>query len=77
MKLKWLVLRAGLSFFTRTDYSFQFVFYLLWIINLVSFTFLLSTVLHSTRTAVVTSFLYVFGTGLVGEFLLTCCDVRK
>lgn len=60
----------GLSFFTRTSYSFQFVFYFLWMGCLVSFTFLLSTMFKSTRTAVVVAFLYVFGTGLVGYLLL-------
>jgi hypothetical protein len=39
-----------LSFFRRTSYSFQFVFYFLWINCLVSFTFLLSTVFRSSKT---------------------------
>ena len=70
----WVLIGAGtaikLSFFTRTDYSFQFVFYLLWVNCLVAFTFLLSTLFRSTRTAVVVAFLYVFGTGLMGYLLL-------
>jgi hypothetical protein len=60
----------GLSFFTRTSYSFQFVFYFLWVACLVAFTFLLSALFRSARTAVVVAFLYVFGTGLVGYLLL-------
>jgi len=60
----------GLAFFTKTQYSFQFVFYFLWIGCLLSFTFLLSALFSSARTAVVVAFLYVFGTGLVGYLLL-------
>lgn len=70
----WVLIGAGtaiqLSFFTRTSYSFQFVFYFLWVSCLVAFTFLLSTMFKSARTATVVSFLYVFGTGLIGLILL-------
>lgn len=70
----WILIGIGsainLSFFTRTSYSFQFVFYFLWVSVLVAFTFLLSTLFSSARTAVVVSFLYVFGSGLVGYLLL-------
>lgn len=70
----WILIGVGsaiqLSFFTRTDYSFQFVFYFLWVACLVSFSFLLSAIFRSSRTVVVVSFLYTFGTGLIGYLLL-------
>lgn len=70
----WILIGIGtainLAFFKLTSYSFQFVFYLLWVSCLIATTFLLSSLFASTRTAVVTSFLYVFGTGLVGYLLL-------
>ncbi|EFN57407.1 hypothetical protein CHLNCDRAFT_30336 [Chlorella variabilis] len=70
----WILIGFGslinLSFFRLTSYSFQFVFYLLWINCLLAFTFLLSTLFRSSKTAVVVGFLYVFGTGLVGILLL-------
>ena len=61
----------GLAFFTKTDYSFQFVFYLLWTGCLVATTFLLSTTFASSRTSTVSGFLYVFATGLIGYLLLS------
>lgn len=70
----WILIGVGtainLSFFTLTDYSFQFVFYLLWVACLVSFTFLLATLFRSARTAVVVAFLYTFACGLLGYLLL-------
>ena len=70
----WILIGVGsaiqLSFFTRTDYSFQIVFYFIWVACLVSFSFLLSAIFRSSRTVVVVSFLYTFGTGLIGYLLL-------
>lgn len=70
----WVLIGFGslidLAFFRLTQYSFQFVFYLLWVNCLIAFAFLLSTLFRSTRTAVVVAFLYVFGTGLVGYLLI-------
>lgn len=43
--------------------ALQFVWYLLWTNVLVAWAFLLSTLFRSSKTAVVFSFLYVFGTG--------------
>jgi hypothetical protein len=40
----------NLSFFRLTSYSFQFVFYTLWINCLLAFTFLLSTLFRSSKT---------------------------
>lgn len=71
----WILIGIGsainLAFFTQTSYSFQFVFYLLWISCLVATTFLLSACFASSRTSTVTAFLYVFATGLIGYLLLT------
>ena len=71
----WILIGMGsaidLSFFTKTDYSFQFVFYLLWTGCLVATTFLMSTCFASSRTSTVTGFLYVFATGLIGYLLLS------
>jgi ABC-type multidrug transport system ATPase subunit len=70
----WILIGVGsaiqLAFFTRTEYSFQFVFFLLWVACLVAFTFLLATIFRSARTAVVVAFLYVFASGLIGYLLL-------
>jgi ABC-type multidrug transport system ATPase subunit len=71
----WILIGIGsaidLAFFTKTSYSFQFVFYLLWTCCLVATTFLLSACYASSRTATVSAFLYVFATGLIGYLLLT------
>lgn len=71
----WILIGMGsaidLAFFTKTDYSFQFVFYLLWIGCLVATTFLLSVCFASSRTSTVSGFLYVFATGLIGYLLLS------
>ena len=40
----------NLSFFRRTDYSFQLVFYLLWSNCLIAFAFLLSSLFRSSKT---------------------------
>ena len=70
----WILIGAGsainLAFFTLTSYSFQFVFYALWVLCLLSFTFLLASIFRSARTAVVCAFMYVFATGLIGYLLL-------
>ncbi|KAK9805638.1 hypothetical protein WJX72_009637 [[Myrmecia] bisecta] len=59
-----------LKFFRLSDYGLQIVFYLLWGNCLIAFAFLASTFFRNTKTAVVSSFLYVFGTGLLGSLLL-------
>ena len=70
----WILIGAGsainLAFFTLTSYSFQFVFYTLWVLCLLSFTFLLTSIFKSARTAVVSAFMYSFATGLIGYLLL-------
>mmetsp|Transcript_12375 Transcript_12375/g.35287 ORF Transcript_12375/g.35287 Transcript_12375/m.35287 type:complete len:983 (+) Transcript_12375:143-3091(+) len=71
----WILIGMGsaidLAFFTKTDYSFQLVFYLLWTGCLVATTFLMSACYASTRTSTVSGFLYVFATGLIGYLLLS------
>ena len=71
----WILIGMGsaidLAFFTKTDYSFQFVFYLLWTGCLVATTFLMSACYASSRTSTVSGFLYVFATGLIGYLLLS------
>lgn len=71
----WILIGIGtaidLAFFKFTSYSFQLVFYLLWVSCLVATTFLMSTWFRSAKTSVVVSFLYVFGTGLIGYLLLS------
>ncbi|GAB4824041.1 hypothetical protein N2152v2_011087 [Parachlorella kessleri] len=70
----WVFIGFGsainLSFFRRTEYSVQLVFYFLWNQCVVAFAFLLSTLFRSSRTAVVVTYMNVFGTGLVGLLLL-------
>ena len=70
----WILIGFGsaiqLAFFTKTEYSFQFVFYFLWVACLVAFTFLMSACFRSARTAVSVAFLYVFASGLIGYLLL-------
>ena len=59
-----------LPFFTATSYSLQLVLYALWVACLLSFTFLLSTLFRSARTATAAAFIYVFASGLIGYLLL-------
>lgn len=48
----------------------QIVFYFLYGNNMIAFAFLLSCLFISSRTAVVAGFLWVFGSGLIGDLLL-------
>ncbi|KEH31922.1 ABC transporter A family protein [Medicago truncatula] len=59
----------GLKFFTLNDYSIQFVFYFIYINLQISTAFLLSSFFANVRTATVTAYIGVFGTGLLGGFL--------
>ncbi|XP_058733330.1 ABC transporter A family member 7-like [Vicia villosa] len=59
----------GLKFFYLNDYSIQFVFYFIYINLQISLAFLLSSFFSNVRTATVTSYIAVFGTGLLGGFL--------
>ncbi|KAI5416772.1 ABC transporter A family member 7 [Lathyrus oleraceus] len=59
----------GLKFFTLNDYSIQFVFYFIYINLQISLAFLLSSFFSNVKTATVTAYIAVFGTGLLGGFL--------
>eukprot|EP00197_Chlamydomonas_leiostraca_P015638 CAMPEP_0202869032 /NCGR_PEP_ID=MMETSP1391-20130828/11649_1 /ASSEMBLY_ACC=CAM_ASM_000867 /TAXON_ID=1034604 /ORGANISM="Chlamydomonas leiostraca, Strain SAG 11-49" /LENGTH=840 /DNA_ID=CAMNT_0049549279 /DNA_START=91 /DNA_END=2610 /DNA_ORIENTATION=+ len=60
----------NLKMFRRTNLGIQIIFYLLFGNCMIAFSFLLSSLFSTTRTAVVVAFLYVFATGLLGELLL-------
>jgi hypothetical protein len=49
----------------------QIAFYFVFGNNMIAFAFLLSCLFSSNRTAVVFAFLWVFGTGLIGDLLLS------
>ncbi|KAK7304601.1 hypothetical protein VNO77_42484 [Canavalia gladiata] len=59
----------GLKFFTMNDYSIQFVFYFIYINLQISLAFLLASMFSNVKTATVTAYLGVFGTGLLAGFL--------
>ncbi|CAJ2664526.1 unnamed protein product [Trifolium pratense] len=59
----------GLKFFTLNDYSIQFVFYFIYINLQVSLAFLLASFFSNVKTATVTAYIGVFGTGLLSGFL--------
>ncbi|CAI8610029.1 unnamed protein product [Vicia faba] len=59
----------GLKFFTLNDYSIQFVFYFIYINLQISLAFLLASFFSSVKTATVTAYIGVFGTGLLSGFL--------
>ncbi|KEH31923.1 ABC transporter A family protein [Medicago truncatula] len=57
----------GLKFFTLNDYSIQFIFYFIYINLQISMAFLLSSFYSNVKTATVSSYIGVFGTGLLGS----------
>ncbi|KAF0936072.1 hypothetical protein E2562_038568 [Oryza meyeriana var. granulata] len=59
----------GLRFFRLNDYSLQFVYYIAYMNLQISFAFLMATCFSSVRTATVTGYFYIIGSGLLGEFL--------
>ncbi|CAD7696332.1 unnamed protein product [Ostreobium quekettii] len=61
---------ANLAIFRLNDYGVQIVFYFLFGNVQIAFAFLLSSFFHSTLTAMVFSFLWVFKSGLLGDLLL-------
>ncbi|GIL45991.1 hypothetical protein Vafri_3095 [Volvox africanus] len=61
---------VGLQIFRRTNIGVQIIFYFLFGNNMIAFAFMLSSFFSSSRTSTVVAFLYVFGTGLIGELLL-------
>lgn len=60
----------NLKFFRLTDYAFTIVFFAIWGFTLVSSAFLASVFFTNPKTALVTTYLYVFATGLLGSLLL-------
>ncbi|KAL2515976.1 ABC transporter A family member 7 [Forsythia ovata] len=60
----------GLKFFTLNDYSIQFVFYFIYINLQVSLAFLVADLFSNVKTATVVGYMMVFGSGLLGGFLL-------
>lgn len=59
----------GLKFFRINNYLIQVVFYFVFANTQVAFSFLLSNFFGDVKTATVAGYLYVFGTGLLGNFL--------
>ncbi|QCD80883.1 ABC transporter A family member 7-like isoform X1 [Vigna unguiculata] len=59
----------GLKIFTVNDYSIQFVFYFIYINLQIALAFLVATMFSNVKTATVTAYIGVFGTGLLGGFL--------
>ncbi|KAF3322079.1 ABC transporter A family member 7 [Carex littledalei] len=60
----------GLNFFRLNDYSIQVVFYFIYINLQIAFSFLVASFFSSVKTATVIGYIYVFGTGLLGAFLM-------
>ncbi|XP_006659380.2 ABC transporter A family member 7-like [Oryza brachyantha] len=60
----------GLNFFKTNSYSIQFVFYFIYINLQIALAFFVAAFFSSVKTATVVGYIYVFGSGLLGEFLL-------
>ncbi|GBG86818.1 hypothetical protein CBR_g42101 [Chara braunii] len=58
-----------LKIFTLNDASIILVFLFIFFNNLIAFGFLWSAIFTSTKTITVSAYLYVFGSGLLAEFL--------
>ncbi|CAM0946013.1 unnamed protein product [Alopecurus aequalis] len=59
----------GISFFRLNNYGLQFMFYFAYMNLQISFAFFMATCFSNVRTATVTGYFYIFGSGLIGEFL--------
>ncbi|CAL0319926.1 unnamed protein product [Lupinus luteus] len=59
----------GLKFFTMNDYTIQLVFYFIYINLQISWAFLLSSIFSNVKTATVTAYIGLFGSGLLAGFL--------
>ncbi|KAK7388960.1 hypothetical protein VNO78_23791 [Psophocarpus tetragonolobus] len=59
----------GLKIFTTNEYSIQFVFYFIYINLQIVLAFLVASIFSNVKTATVTAYIGVFGTGLLGGFL--------
>ncbi|XP_062190893.1 ABC transporter A family member 7-like isoform X2 [Phragmites australis] len=60
----------GLNFFKLNDYSIQFVFYFIYINLQIALAFFVASIFSSVKIATVVGYIYVFGSGLLGAFLL-------
>ncbi|CAL9114054.1 unnamed protein product, partial [Musa textilis] len=60
----------GLKFFRLNDYSVQTVFYFFYINLRIAMAFLASPFFSAVKTATVTGYIYVFGSGILGPYLL-------
>ncbi|KAM0933469.1 putative ABC-type sulfate transporter [Dioscorea sansibarensis] len=60
----------GLKFFKLNDYSIQFVFYFTYINLQIVLAFLATTFFSDVKTAQAIAYIYIFGTGFVGGYLL-------
>ncbi|KAF3320383.1 ABC transporter A family member 7-like protein [Carex littledalei] len=60
----------GLNFFRLNDYSIQVVFYFIYINLQIALAFLVASFFSTVKTATVIGYIYVFGAGLLGAFLL-------
>lgn len=58
----------GFTFFRLNSYGVQFVFYFAYMSLQISFAFLMATCFSNVRTAAVTGYFYVFGSGLIADF---------
>ncbi|CAI5486916.1 unnamed protein product [Closterium sp. Naga37s-1] len=61
---------VGLKFFRINNYGLQFIFYFVFGNWQIAFAILVATFFRFTKTASVVAYLYVFGGGLLGQFLL-------
>ncbi|OEL25178.1 ABC transporter A family member 7 [Dichanthelium oligosanthes] len=60
----------GLHFFRTNAYSIQIVFYFIYINLQIALAFFVASFFSSVKIATVVGYIYVFGSGLLGEFLL-------
>ncbi|KAL1210263.1 ABC transporter A family member 7 [Cardamine amara subsp. amara] len=59
-----------LNFFRLNSYSIQFIFYFLYLNLQIALAFLVSSMFSKVKTSTVAAYIYVFGSGLLGLFLL-------
>ncbi|RDX57972.1 ABC transporter A family member 7, partial [Mucuna pruriens] len=59
----------GLKIFSSNDYSIQFVFYFIYINLQIALAFLVASIFSNVKTATVSAYIGVFGTGLLAGFL--------
>ncbi|KAL6660836.1 hypothetical protein ACP70R_000220 [Stipagrostis hirtigluma subsp. patula] len=60
----------GLNFFKKNSYSVQFVFYFIYINLQIALAFFVASFFSAVKIATVVGYIYVFSSGLLGEFLL-------